>query len=101
MPKSICKFNFSDIESAFSRFDSAVRTQMAKVGKVAVDYAVQNGDYRDVSGRLRKSNRAEVVGRNLRIYNEAEYAADVEARGQDVIGNAALYAEQRLKEIFE
>lgn len=102
MRKSICRFDFSDVRSAMSRFHRDMRKQVERVGQETVDYAVEHGDYHDVTGETRASNRYKVdANNNLTIYNECDHAAELEANGKDVIGNAALFAEQRLKEIFE
>lgn len=101
MPKSICKINFRDVNPAFKRMKRQVRRTMRMVGEEAVDYAVKNGNYQDLTGYLRSRNQAEATDKRLKVFNDAEYAAYVEAKGYDVISGAALYAEQRLKEIFE
>jgi len=102
MPKSTCKFDFSDVAPALARFNRQVRKKVEEVGQEAVEYAIENGDYHDVTGETRASNHYKVDGNNnLTIYNDCDHAAELEANGKDVIGNAALYAEQRLKEIFE
>lgn len=102
MRKSTCDFNFSDVDRFFRNADSQIRSRVEAVGREAVDYAVQNGTYRDVTGNLRASNHYEVDDDgNLRLYNSAPYASEVSARGHDVIEGAALFAEARLKEIFE
>lgn len=101
MLKCTCKFNLSDVAPAIRGFFAEVDSKMGEVGAEAVDYAIENGDYRDRTGHLRSSNKSIVEDDRLIIKNDADYASDVEARGHDVISGAALYAEQRLKEIFE
>lgn len=101
MPKSVCKINFSDVRPAISRFKRQVRKKMEEVGEEAVEYAVKNGNYQDRTGYLRSRNQAKADDKRLEVFNDAEYASYVEAKGYDVVGGAALYAEQRLKEIFE
>lgn len=102
MVKSSCKFDFSDVRRTFSRFNRQVRKKVEEVGKEAVEYAIEHGDYNDVTGETRASNHFKVdENNNLTIYNDCEHAAELEANGKDVIGNAALFAEQRLKDIFE
>lgn len=102
MPKSICKFDFSDIRPAFSKFNRQVRKKVEEVGKEAVEYAIENGDYQDVSGKTRASNHYEVdQNNNLTLYNDCGYADELEANGKDVIGGAALFAEQKLREAFK
>ena len=95
------KADFSDVEAAIRKFKAEVRSKMAEVGAEAVNYAKENGNYHDVTGHLRASNSYEVSEDGLTVQNTADYAADVEARGLEVISGAAIYAEKRLKEIFE
>lgn len=100
MRKSTCRFDFRDVRKALARFDDVVHAAVSEVGRQAVDYAVENGSYRDRTGNLRRSNRYEVDKRNnLRLYNEADYAQYVEAKGYDVISGAALFAEGKLKDM--
>ncbi len=101
MQNSICNFNFKDVPSAFNKFNRQVRKKVEEVGQAAVDYAVENGDYHDRTGKARASNHYEVdAHNNLKLYNDCGYADELEANGKDVIGGAALFAEQQLKEIF-
>ena len=102
MPKSTCKFNFSDVRPALARFHRQVHQKVEEVGQAAVDYAIEHGDYHDVTGETRASNHYKVdENNNLTIYNDCDHAAELEANGRDVIGSAALFAEQQLKQIFE
>lgn len=102
MLKFSCKCDFGDVRLSLNRFNRQVRKAVEKVGQEAVDYAVENGNYHDVTGETRASNRFSVDGNNnLTIYNECDHAAELEANGKDVIGNAALFAEQQLKKVFE
>ncbi len=102
MPKSICRFNFSDVRPAFSKFNQNVRNKVEEVGQKAVEYAIENGDYHDVTGKTRKSNHYEVDdNNNLKLYNDSGYADEIEANGKDVIGGAAIFAEQELRKAFK
>lgn len=86
----------------FEEINREIRRQVEKIGEEAVEYAVENGTYRNVTGRARASNHYEVdKDMNLHLYNDCGYADDLEARGEDVIGGATLFAEKRLKETFE
>lgn len=93
--------DFSDIYEAIDGFKDEAKEKMREVGEDAVAYAIENGNYKDVTGRLRASNKYAVDDNGLKIYNDAPYASSVEARGKEVISGAALFAEKRLKEIFE
>lgn len=101
MLKSTCKVDLSDIEAAVKAYREAIKAELEKIGKDAVEHAVENGNYQDRTGRLRASNKYAATDSSLDVYNDAPYAAEVEARGYDVISGAALVAEQRAKEVFE
>lgn len=84
------------ISKALDDFEKGMKATLQEVGKRAVEYAVENGEYHNVTGRLRRSNKYEVTRNGLRIYNDAPYAEEVQNRGLDVINGAALYAESEL-----
>ena len=78
-----------------------VMAAMNEVGEQYVDDAVNEGNYHDVTGNLRRSNYYKVDEDGLEVGNSADYASSVEARGLDVCSTVALRAEERLKERFE
>lgn len=92
------KFDFSDVDGFFRQGYAEVKAVEDKVGKEAVDYAVEHGSYQNRTGTLRKSNKYSVEDDGLVIRNDAEYASYVESRGYEVSTGAALLAERRLKE---
>lgn len=85
-----------ELDRAVEQFERQIKEKMAEVGEKAVQYAVEHGEYHDVTGRLRRSNHYEVTDKGLRIYNDAPYAAEVQNRGLDVINGAALFAQYEL-----
>lgn len=91
------KFDRQAFEKAVDDFRAAVRKRMDDVGKQAVEYAIEHGEYHNVTGRLRRSNGYEVSDKGLRVLNTAPYAEDVQNRGLDVIGGAALFAQYELQ----
>lgn len=93
MRNSGCRFDFSEADAFLRAIPGKVREVERRVGEMAVDYAREHGDYRDVTGRLRSSNRFKADDSGLTVYNDAPYASDVEARGREVVSGAALYAE--------
>jgi|WetSurMetagenome_2_1015567.scaffolds.fasta_scaffold75226_3 hypothetical protein len=103
------KADFSDIDAFVNDIKNAVTAEETKVGQEAIDYAVKNGTYKDHTGTLRKSNKYEVDEQQLTLTltNDAlnpkgvGYASFVEAKGFDVLGNAALFAENELNKAFE
>ena len=92
------KFDFSDVDRFFQQGYSEVKAVEEKVGKEAVNYAIEHGSYQNRTGTLRKSNKYSVEDDGLVIRNYAEYASYVESRGYEVSTGAALFAERRLKE---
>lgn len=98
-----CKADFSDVDKVFETLKKEVREAMTEVGKDAVEYAKQNGNYQNRTGTLRKSNRFEVSDTTLTLINDAaspkgyNYASNVESKGYDVLSGAALYAENELQ----
>lgn len=93
--------NWEAIDEFLQEVEDEVREKLTELGEEGVEYAVQNGTYHNVTGRLRASNKYEVDGTKLRLYNDCEYCNDVEARGQDVISGAILHIEERAREIFQ
>ena len=83
-------------DEAVSRFlqegMQEVRDAMADAGRRAVEYNVENGDYRNRTGHLRASNYYKVEDDGLVVGNSAEYADDVESRGYMVCTGGALLA---------
>lgn len=69
---------------------------MDAAGKAAVDYNVENGDYRNRTGHLRASNYYRVNEDGLEVGNSAEYAENVESRGYMVCSGGALLAYRML-----
>ena len=100
-------FDFSDVDSFFEQGESEIEEVEKKVGKEAVDYAVQHGSYQNRTGTLRKSNKYSVSDEGLELKNNAKspegynYASNVESKGYEVLSGAALYAERRLKELIQ
>ena len=92
------KFDFSDVDRFFQQGYSEVKAVEEKVGKEAVNYAIEHGSYQNRTGTLRKSNKYSVEDDGLVIRNDAEYASYVESKGYEVLTGAALFAERRLKE---
>lgn len=93
-------YDFSDVGVFIDEAENAIEERLSDVGEEAVAYAKEHGSYHDVTGNLRRSNKYNVEDDGLLIYNDAEYASNVEQRGYEVISGAALFAEKRLKEEF-
>lgn len=98
MPSSGFEYDLSRLRRFVDSIPRKVREVERRVGKAAVDYAVEHGSYHDVTGRLRASNRFEADSDGLKLYNTAPYAEDIEASGKEVLSGAALFAERMLRE---
>lgn len=95
------RVDLSALDEFQDEIETEIREKLTMLGQEGVAYAVEHGDYHNVTGNLRASNRFEVNGTTLRLYNGASYCDEVEARGKDVISGAILYTEERAKEIFQ
>lgn len=95
------EFDFSDVDAFFQQGESEVVAKVSEIGEESIQYAKDNGTYKDRTDTLRQSNDSEADITGLTLTNEAEYASFVEAKGFEVLSSAALYAEKRLKEEFE
>lgn len=99
MMKLKIKFDTGSLKKAVDDYTQSINKELESVGEQSVEYAKEYGNYHDVTGNLRASNQYEVTNGTLKIQNTAEYAADVEARGSDVITGAFLNAEKLLREV--
>lgn len=101
------KADLSDIDTFFQDGEWEVQSGMIDVGHDAVKYAEREGTYQNHTFTLRTSNKYDVDETSLTLYNDAaspvgyNYASNVEAKGFDVLGGAALFAERQLKKRFE
>lgn len=93
-------YDFSDVDAYINSAETEIDSRLSRVGREAVEYAKEHGDYQNRTGNLRRSNKYKVDDEGLTLYNDADYASNVEQRGYDVLSGAALFAEKRLKEEF-
>ncbi len=95
----------SEFNETLEELYSEVEAAMRSAGESAVEYNVENGDYNNITGRLRRSNYYEIRGgerpEELVIGNSAPYASMVEARGRMVITGGVLVALKELEELTE
>lgn len=75
----------------------AVMEVQERVGRNFVENAKAEGNYRDRTGNLRRSNYYENHEDGLVVGNKADYASLVEAKGYEVSSTFALRAEAELK----
>ena len=103
-----CESDFSDVEDFLRNGTNEVKSIVDEVGNEADEYDAKDGNYKDHTKILRKSNKHKVEEDcSLTIYNDAandkgyHYASNVESKGFRVRSGGSLYAEKRLKEEFE
>lgn len=94
------EYDFSDLPT-LDDVKMEVEKEMNSVGEDSVQYAIENGSYKNRTGNLRKSNSFSTSEQGLEIKNDADYASFVESKGFDVISGASLNAEKILKEDYE
>lgn len=93
--------DFSDVDQFFDDVKWEVQKGMIDVGDAAVKDAKENHTYQNRTRNLEKSNTYDVDKDGLTLENTADYASYVEAKGFVVLGDPALRAEKKLKEMFE
>lgn len=93
--------DITGLESFMRELEDEIDRVVDSVGQESVGYAVGHGTYQNRTYKLRSSNKYKVEPDGLLLYNDAEYASNVEQKGYDVLSGAALFAEKRLKEEFE
>lgn len=95
------KTQLDGLDGLFDQCREVVKAEMAVVGEEYVSEAQQEGNYHNVTGRLRAGNYFQVEDDGLELGNREDYASNVEARGYEVSSVFALRAEAKLKERFE
>ena len=93
--------DFSDVDQFFDDVKWEVQKGMIDVGDAAVKDAKENHTYQNRTRNLEKSNTYDVDKDGVTLENTADYASYVEAKGFVVLGDPALRAEKKLKEMFE
>lgn len=84
-------------DNKVTELKKGVAEEFHRVGEEAVNIAKSSTAYHDVTGRLRSSNKYQADENGLKIYNDAPYASQVEARCGNVIAEAIIYAKNELQ----
>jgi hypothetical protein len=85
-----------EIQEFLDEIRREVHDRMVEAGEAGVEFNVANGDYKDHTYNLRRSNYYEVREDGLVIGNSADYADYVESKGYMVCTGGALLAERIL-----
>ena len=88
-----------EINAFFAQGEREIDEFLDTLGKTAVELDKANGNYRNRTGNLRRSNYSNVHDHTLTIGNKAEYASDVSSRGYDVIDSGILYIKKEIEDM--
>lgn len=91
----------NEISEKLKALKAEAEERIREIGQSAVEVAVQNGTYHDVTGNLRRSNGFEYSNGTARLYNSAPYAGEVSARGHDVLDSATAYLQEELNKTIK
>lgn len=89
-----------EVEAFFKQGEKEVDEFLDKIGSEAEALNKENGNYRNRTYNLRKSNFHEVKDHTLTIGNKASYATDVSSRGYDVIDSGIHYVKKKLEQML-
>lgn len=76
-----------------------VHNKLDTIGRNAVDLQKENGNYRDHTGRLRRSVYYKVEGTSLEFGDSAPYASKVSSKGYDVIDSGTDYIKGEIEKL--
>ena len=74
-----------EIEQFFADGRQEVKRFLSDLGQRAVEANIREGDYRNRTWNLRRSNYYEADEDGLVLGNSADYASEVESRGYNVV----------------
>lgn len=86
----------SEIDAFLAKGEREVVDMLKGVAEEARRLNVEEGDYRDFTGRLRRSNYGTADRNGIRVGNTAPYASEVESRGRNVIDSGKRYVIEKL-----
>lgn len=89
-----------EIDAFFAQGEREVDAFLDRIGSEAVELNKANGNYRNRTGNLRKSNYHKVQDHTLVLGNKADYATDVSARGYDVIDSGIHHIKRELEDML-
>lgn len=86
-----------EIEAFFVQGEREVDEFLDRIGNAAVELDKANGNYKNHTYNLRRSNYHKVHDHTLTLGNKAKYASDVSARGYDVIDSGIQYIKKEIE----
>ena len=89
-----------EIEAFFAQGEREVDAFLDRLGNEAVELNKANGNYRNRTYNLRRSNYHKVQDHTLMLGNKSDYASDVSARGYDVIDSGIHHIKRELENML-
>lgn len=86
-------------DELIEELNQEVHDKLDIIGQNAEEIARENGNYRNHTGRLRRSNYHKVQGTSLEFGNSAPYASKVSSKGYDVIDSGISYIRGELEKL--
>ena len=87
------------LDAFFAQGEREVDEFLDRLCKTSVELNKTNGNYRNRTGNLRRSNYSKVHDHTLTLGNKAEYASDVSSRGYDVIDSGIQYIKKEIEDM--
>lgn len=88
-----------EIEAFFTQGEKEVDDFLERIGNTAVELNKANGNYKNHTYNLRRSNYSKVHDHTLTLGNKADYASNVSARGYDVIDSGVQYIKKEIEDM--
>lgn len=86
-----------EVEAFFKKVDDEVDEFLERIGSEAEALNRANGNYRNRTYNLRRSNYHKVHDHSLTVGNKASYATDVSSRGYDVIDSGIHHIKKEIE----
>ncbi len=90
----------NEIDSFLLRGEKEVDAFLDRIGCTAVDLNKANGNYKNHTFNLRRSNYHKVHDHILTLGNSAEYATKVSSKGYDVIDSGVQYVKKEIENML-
>ena len=86
-----------EFEAFFTQGEKEVDEFLNRIGNTAVELNKANGNYKNHTYNLRRSNYHKVHDHTLTLGNKAAYASDVSSKGYDVIDTGIQYIKKEIE----
>lgn len=86
-------------DKLIEELDQEVHDKLEQIGAEAEAIAREKGDYRNRTGRLRRSVYHKVTGTSLEFGDSAPYASKVSSKGYDVIDSGVSFIRGEIEKL--